>query len=452
MTEDERLLQAIFEAPDDDALRLVFADWLQERGKPRLAARGELMRVQCALARDGLDGRHRQELEASERELLRAHRKAWLGPLVQHVRRWSYRRGLAEVSMSAGKLLKKSETQLSQALARAWVWGIEFESATTRWEALASSPLLRGLGKLTFARPPLPEAGLLALTKGALPLLHELVIAADGIGDDGLRALAQTRSWPRLARLSIEFNPFTPEPPITPAGLSSFVESRLCGQLRALDLSGSGAGPAGLEALAASPQVSNLRSLRLHFADAQDRGAAALANSINLDHLELLSLPNNYITAAGAAALALSAELPNLRSLDLFANRVGQEGALALLNSQTRSALDELGLRFCDLDDAAAAAIANCPGLARFRALDLGHNRLTATGVVDLAASAHTKNLQHLSLVDNPLGDEGARALASSPHLAGLARLVIDHHNIGAVGKAALLARFGAAVQFGDVS
>ena len=35
MREDFPFLRAIFNQPDDDTLRLVYADWLQERGDPR---------------------------------------------------------------------------------------------------------------------------------------------------------------------------------------------------------------------------------------------------------------------------------------------------------------------------------------------------------------------------------------------------------------------------------
>jgi uncharacterized protein (TIGR02996 family) len=46
VVEDE-LLAAVVRAPDDDGPRLIYADWLEERGDP---ARAELIRVQCALA------------------------------------------------------------------------------------------------------------------------------------------------------------------------------------------------------------------------------------------------------------------------------------------------------------------------------------------------------------------------------------------------------------------
>ena len=42
MNPDDAFLQAIRDAPDDDAPRLIYADWLDERGDPR----GEFIRVQ----------------------------------------------------------------------------------------------------------------------------------------------------------------------------------------------------------------------------------------------------------------------------------------------------------------------------------------------------------------------------------------------------------------------
>jgi uncharacterized protein (TIGR02996 family) len=46
MTDEKTLIRAAQEAPDDIALRLVHADFLEERGDPR----AEMVRVQCALA------------------------------------------------------------------------------------------------------------------------------------------------------------------------------------------------------------------------------------------------------------------------------------------------------------------------------------------------------------------------------------------------------------------
>ena len=48
LSQHEAFLRAIFDAPDDDTPRLVYADFLQENGEEEHA---ELIRVQCELAR-----------------------------------------------------------------------------------------------------------------------------------------------------------------------------------------------------------------------------------------------------------------------------------------------------------------------------------------------------------------------------------------------------------------
>src|SRR5262249_55733501 len=46
MSKEEAFLVALREAPDDDALRCIYADWLEERGDPR----AEFLRGECLLA------------------------------------------------------------------------------------------------------------------------------------------------------------------------------------------------------------------------------------------------------------------------------------------------------------------------------------------------------------------------------------------------------------------
>src|SRR5262245_45387884 len=49
MTDGDALLAAVHAAPDDDAPRLVFADWLDEHGQPERAA---FLRIQVAQRRE----------------------------------------------------------------------------------------------------------------------------------------------------------------------------------------------------------------------------------------------------------------------------------------------------------------------------------------------------------------------------------------------------------------
>jgi len=50
-TNDSAFLRAIVADPDDDAPRLVYADWLEDSGDPSRVARAELIRFQVAAAR-----------------------------------------------------------------------------------------------------------------------------------------------------------------------------------------------------------------------------------------------------------------------------------------------------------------------------------------------------------------------------------------------------------------
>jgi uncharacterized protein (TIGR02996 family) len=58
----QAFLEAIAADLDDDAPRLLFADWLEEHGDPR----GEFIRVQCALAGLPADDPRRTDLARRE--------------------------------------------------------------------------------------------------------------------------------------------------------------------------------------------------------------------------------------------------------------------------------------------------------------------------------------------------------------------------------------------------
>jgi uncharacterized protein (TIGR02996 family) len=85
MTDATALLAAIRAAPDDDAPRLVYADWLDEHGQPE---RAEFIRVQCALARADSPALRRREAE-----LLAAHHDEFAGLLLAPGFRFRFERG-----------------------------------------------------------------------------------------------------------------------------------------------------------------------------------------------------------------------------------------------------------------------------------------------------------------------------------------------------------------------
>src|SRR3954466_9340775 len=106
MTPGDVFLRAVCDEPDDDAVRLIFADWLTEQGDPR----GTFIRVQFALAGLPEDHASRPELEECERKLLTRHRKEWAAPLPSWVGRYEFRKGFVErIVLSAAQFVTHGE-------------------------------------------------------------------------------------------------------------------------------------------------------------------------------------------------------------------------------------------------------------------------------------------------------------------------------------------------------
>jgi len=83
MIHNEGFLRAIAERPDDDALRLIYADWLDDHGELEYA---EFIRVQIVLAQNSdakgeVPSSELARLRSRERSLLSRNRTRWLQPL-----------------------------------------------------------------------------------------------------------------------------------------------------------------------------------------------------------------------------------------------------------------------------------------------------------------------------------------------------------------------------------
>src|SRR4051794_16651783 len=72
------LLKDIIENPEDDAPRLIYADWLDDNGE---AERAEFIRAQIELSRTSERAPRRKELLAREAELWERHGESWRSQL-----------------------------------------------------------------------------------------------------------------------------------------------------------------------------------------------------------------------------------------------------------------------------------------------------------------------------------------------------------------------------------
>jgi uncharacterized protein (TIGR02996 family) len=211
MSLEEALVRDIIANPEDDTPRLVYADWLEERGDPAGAARAEFIRVQCTLAKlaPADKGETRPEVRALQRrqnELFAEYRADWLKPLPFCFRGPAgFRRGFVENVGGTGLMfLEHGEKLLSLApIRRVWV-------KYTRWgmPSVTGLPWLGRLAALGLDRNRVTDADVKTLA-GSLVGLRELSLCRNAIGDKGARALAGSAHLSPLRELYLDRNAIT---------------------------------------------------------------------------------------------------------------------------------------------------------------------------------------------------------------------------------------------------
>jgi uncharacterized protein (TIGR02996 family) len=241
MSLKEAFVRDVIENPEDNAPRLIYADWLEENGDP---ARAELIRLQILEWKMTGDKWGPSPYSRRIMELFRPNRDRWVReelPGWLHKEHYiGFRRGFAEgVGTTALRLVQKAE-ELWRA---APVQKLILRGAGGRVKALAACPFLARVTELMLM---------------------------NSVGDEDMIALA---SSPHL------------------------------GKLTELDLSNSQVGDAGARALATCPGLAGLTMLDLHISRVGDEGALALAASPYLNHLERLDLICNPISPAARATL-----------------------------------------------------------------------------------------------------------------------------------------------------
>jgi uncharacterized protein (TIGR02996 family) len=237
MPSADDFLQAILANPDDDTPRLVYADWLEERGDPR----GEFIRLQCELAQlPDSDPRILPKRER-EAELVREHHQQWLGPLNNVIVFWRFRRGFVEVvSMDAEMFVTYAEQMFHMTPIRQILF----------YNAVAQIPALSGLAAL-----------------GRAPSLD---FRLNQIGDHGVVSLVASRHLARVTSLTFAHTW------MGDYGAQSIAESRWLTSLIALDLQGNQITEVGANALAQSPQLARLTRINLRQNRINDAGWGAL--------------------------------------------------------------------------------------------------------------------------------------------------------------------------------
>src|SRR5580700_1676039 len=96
MTFHDSFFHALQQDPNDNILRLIYADYLDESGCGASAARAELIRVQVELATLSPLCRRAAELIVRQNQLLTTWERNWLGDWADVLDGWVFRRGFVE--------------------------------------------------------------------------------------------------------------------------------------------------------------------------------------------------------------------------------------------------------------------------------------------------------------------------------------------------------------------
>jgi len=205
MFEQDAFLRAVCENPDDDAPRLVYADWLEEHGDPR----GEFIRLSCERSNlPRLDPRRRVLTERLD-ELQKAYDVVWREqmPHLPGVTWGVYDRGFIYMAKLEGP--DTFQRHADQIFAAAPIQALILRDAgvqTIRY-FLNSAHLLR-VRKLNLYGNNLGDEGaqLLARCPHLINLTH-LFLPANQIGFPGAQALADSRFLVNLRVLMLHSNP-----------------------------------------------------------------------------------------------------------------------------------------------------------------------------------------------------------------------------------------------------
>lgn len=433
--------------PFDDTPRLVFADWLEDRGEE---ARAEFIRIQCERAQgEGDDPERARRLWLREIELWGKHREEWSAPLRAFTRRYAFTRGFAEDwTLKAKVFLDHADTIFTLAP----VWHLKFRElkwhvksiaqceaisklasidldfakiSNGQLETFLSSPYLKQVKRLNLSNNSFSLQGMEHLAATSLPNLEVLILNSNQPGINGFAALAKAPWLPQLKVLKMSSIGLRSK-----ESLEAILEKTT--SLEELDVSKNGdLRPEGLRPIAESPSLSRLKQLAVRdFRNQyqQLKGEVgdyaqtleAIVTSPHLRNLEVLDLSGcHFVSDSVAQAIGGGAALPNIRSLSLHDAYVSR---LDCRQSPVLSQLEELYVT-----DGTMVEELTRTEMPRLRKLHIYDNRMGAEITKAIAQCQNWPRLTALKLaVQNPVEDP--QTFANNSLLAQLHELDMQWH------------------------
>lgn len=334
MNEREEFLEAIRRRPEDDAPRLLFADWLEERGD----ALGEFIRVECALAAMPAGDPQRDVLERRDRDLTAGFSNEILAELrTAGLKEVRFRRGFADRMHIVGTRfvdLWRPIARLAPLLRALMLRGIPAREGGRTCERLMSMPCFAALRALDLSDNAIELPAIEALVGAPrFAQVETLHLSGASLGGSCIRAL---------------------------------LKSSHLGALRTLHLSRCGLSVVDAQAIGTCRGLISLESLALDGNAIGDEGFAAVAASKTLGAMKSLSVAGNGIGAPGLTSFANVSAMTGLTALNLSNNPIGDDGAAMLASSSSCGRLRKLEVSGCGVSSQGMEALRRSPWLANW--------------------------------------------------------------------------------------
>jgi uncharacterized protein (TIGR02996 family) len=268
MDDGSALLAAIAAHPEEDTPRLAYADWLDEHGFP---VRAEFIRIQIEIKKYAhLPSKQQQgyaDLYRRQNAIKTYHRRELLGPLGDEftAAEWNHdvifdRGFLAELTLDAEQFFRHTDSIAAMKPLPDIAVYVELG-----WHMPASflrEPHIELMTALHMVPLHDPSEMNIDWDPGfdrKWSRLRELNLGGCGIGDLGLRGIAESPRYPVLTKLDLSGNEISDD------GVRLLVDSPLWPRLRKLVLRGNPLSDVAAELLADAAGTSRLEELDLRF-------------------------------------------------------------------------------------------------------------------------------------------------------------------------------------------
>lgn len=419
-------LREVIANPDDDQARLIYADYLEERGDPR----GEFIRVQCELARCGLLSPLYEDLRLRAEELLEEHGEQWAEEVEQKVVKAEFERGfISTVTVLGRRLAARGETLFHTAPIE-WV---RMNRVGGAGEKMAASPALSHIRRLDLSALKIPMEDVSLLLRS--PLLNSLValnvnyMRTAWNGEFG-KALAEMSSANKLESLSLRCTE-----PLRREFLPGLCSGGGFPQLRSLCFGADYDSRSNWNAIRNLP-VQQLESLRI--TGSVNTELCENVARLPIGRLKRLSLANTQAPATAMRALAESGGMDHVEELDFTNCPMGLRATKVLFSEQRLTRCKILSLGHDALNRRTTPVAPLLSGLSRHPLPALLRLSLRGWGVGQLQAlvkefdgrGAEQPQLQSLALMGAELMADDLVMLANGRWTSALRALDVQGANL----------------------